>query len=311
MSPNLLVVVGATGQQGSSIINTMLADPELSKEYTIRGTTRNPASPAAQTLAAKGIEIVAADFNDPASLQRAFTGAHTVFGTTTTSYDGNTYTHEITHGRALADAVVAAHVPFYIYSTLPSIAKTSQGALKHGGHFDGKEDVEQYIRTLPVKSAFVAPGSFMSNFHDSMAPHPAGDGTYALASFVTPETQLPMIITAGDMGKWVAAILADFPKYEGKVLCCATALYSFAEIADTMTRASGKMVVYRQLPEQVWRGFLPALMVDHIADMPKSFQDHGYYGENTAEKVAWSAEQARGKLTTLEECLGANPLRLG
>ncbi|PWY67994.1 hscarg dehydrogenase [Aspergillus sclerotioniger CBS 115572] len=306
----ILVVVGATGQQGGSIVDTVLADPELGQEYTIRGTTRDPSSSSAKALAAKGVEIVSADFSDPESLQRAFTGAHVVFGNTTTIYDGHTYEHEVNHGRALVDAAVAVGVPFYIYSSLPNISKNSNRALKWGGHFDGKEEVEQYIRSLPIRSAFIAPGSFMSNFHQTMTPRAMGDGTYALASFVTPETQLPLINTAGDTGKWVAAILADFAKYEGKVLCCATALYSFTEIAETMSRVSGKTVVYRQLPEEIWRGFLPPLMVDYIADMLKSFQDYGYYGEGTEEKVRWSAEQARGELTTLEGYLQAHSLSL-
>ena len=143
-----------------------------------------------------------------------------------------------------------------------------------------------------------------------MAPRPAGDGTYLLPNFVKPETQMPLIDTAGDTGKWVGAILADFSKYEGKVLCCATALYTMREIVDTMTKVSGKTVVYKQLPEEVWRNFLPPTMRDHIAEMLLYFQDYGYFGEETEEKVKWSAQQARGRLTQFNEYLEANPLNL-
>jgi uncharacterized protein YbjT (DUF2867 family) len=306
----LLVVFGATGQQGGSVVETILADPELSKEYSLRGTTRDPGSSAAQALTKKGVEVVRAEVDDAASLRKAFEGAHVVFANTVTVYDGHAYEHEVSHGRALADAAVAEGVPFYIYSTLPNAEKNSGGKLKNMGHFDGKEEVEQYIRKLPMESAFIAPGSFMSNFHASMTPRPLGDGSYALANFVSPQTQMPLIDTAADTGKWVAAILADFSKYKGKVLCCATALYSFEEITEAMSKASGKTVVYKQLPEEVWRGFLPPLMVDHIAEMLRYFEEYGYYGENTKEKVKWSAEQARGKLTTLDEFLRAHPLNL-
>ncbi|RDH28862.1 NAD(P)-binding protein [Aspergillus welwitschiae] len=306
----VLVVVGATGQQGSSIINSILSDPKLSQEYTIRGTTRDPNSPKAQALAAKGIAIVAANFNEPESLQRAFTGAHTVFANTPTIYDGHTYEHEVAHGRALIDAAVAVGVPFYIYSTLPSISKISQGWLKNGGHFDGKEEVEQYIRTQPIRSAFVAPGSFMSNFHDTMAPRRMENGDYALLLPVPAHIRLPLIETEADLGKWVAAILADFDQYEGKVLCCATALYSFEEIVETMSRVSGKTVTYREVPVEIWATYLPELMRGYIVDMFTLFRVYGYYGDGTEEKVKWSAEQARGDLTTLEEYLRKYPLNL-
>ncbi|KAL8897696.1 MAG: hypothetical protein Q9192_002450 [Flavoplaca navasiana] len=306
----LLVTFGATGQQGGSIIESVLANAQLSKEYSIRGTTRDPSKAKAQELAKKGIEVVKADVDDAASLKKAFEGAHIVFANTITVYDGHTYEHEVNHGRAVADAAVAVGVPFLIYSTLPHAGNISGGKLRNMGHFDGKAEVEQYIRTLPLRSAFIAPGSFMSNFHASMAPHPAGDGTYAFANFVSPDTKMPLIDTAEDTGKWVAAILADFPKYEGKVLCCATAVYTFQEMADTMSKASGKTVRYKKLPEETWRGFLPPLMRDHIAEMLQYFQGYGYYGEDTEEKVKWSAEQAHGKLTTLNEYLQANPLSL-
>ncbi|CAK38304.1 uncharacterized protein An03g05420 [Aspergillus niger] len=290
----ILVVVGATGQQGSSIINFILSDPKISQEYTIRGTTRDPNSSKAQALAAKGIEIVAANFNEPETLQRAFTGAHTVFANTPTIYDGHTYEHEVAHGRSLIDAAVAVGVPFYIYSTLPSISKISQGWLKNGGHFDGKEEVEQYIRTQPIRSAFVAPGSFMSNFHDTMAPRRMENGDYALLLPVPAHIRLPLIETEADLGKWVAAILADFDQYEGEVLCCATALYSFEEIVQTMSRVSGKTVTYREVPVEIWATYLPELMRGYIVDMFTLFRVYGYYGDGTEEKVKWSAEQAGG-----------------
>ncbi|KAI4282011.1 MAG: hypothetical protein L6R38_003268 [Xanthoria sp. 2 TBL-2021] len=263
----LLVIFGVTGQQGGSIAETVLKDAQLNKEYSIRGTTRDPSKPKAQELVQKGVDMVMADVEDAVSLRKAFEGAHTVFANTVTIYDGHTYEHETKHGRALADAAAAVGVPFCIYSTLPNAGKISGGKLKNMGHFDGKEETEQYIRTLHLRSAFIAPGSFMSNFYPSMSPHPAGDGTYTFASFIRPDTQMPFIDTVADTGKWVAAILADIPKFEGKVLCCSTALYTFQGIADAMSRASQKTVVYKQLPEEVWRQMLPPPMRDHIAEM--------------------------------------------
>lgn len=307
----ILVVVNATGQQGGSVVDAVLGDDQLSKVYTVRGTTRDPSQASSQALAKKGVEVVKAEVDDAASLKRAFEGAHAVFANTVTVYDGHAYEHEVSHGRALADAAVAARVPYYIYSTLPNAGRISGGKLKNMGHFDGKEEVEQYIRTLPMKSAFFAPSMFMSNFGATMKPHPVAEGKYALFNFVNPETKMPLIDTAKDTGKWIAAILCDFPKYEGKVISAATALYSFTEIVDIMSKSSGKSVSYSQLPEQAWRSFLPPTMQDHIAEMMQFFQDYGYHGEDTEGKVAWSAEQAKGKLTTLEEYFQANPLQLG
>ena len=85
----LLVILGATGQQGGSIISYVFNDSVLAKKYKLRGVLRDPSSSLAQALIQKGVEIVKADTNVPESLRIAFKDAHTVFGQTNTIYDYN------------------------------------------------------------------------------------------------------------------------------------------------------------------------------------------------------------------------------
>jgi uncharacterized protein YbjT (DUF2867 family) len=54
----LITVFGATGNQGGSVIRTIIADPELSKEFRIRAVTRDLSKPKAQALADQGIELI-------------------------------------------------------------------------------------------------------------------------------------------------------------------------------------------------------------------------------------------------------------
>lgn len=54
----LITVFGATGNQGGSVIEAILADSELSKEFKIRGITRDTTKKSAQDLAKKGVEVV-------------------------------------------------------------------------------------------------------------------------------------------------------------------------------------------------------------------------------------------------------------
>lgn len=53
----LITVFGATGNQGGSVVTYILSHPTLSKEYKVRGITRNASKPDAKALAAKGVEI--------------------------------------------------------------------------------------------------------------------------------------------------------------------------------------------------------------------------------------------------------------
>ena len=145
----LLVVFGATGNQGGSVIASVLNDPVLSKEYKIRAITRDPSKPAAETLQQqKGVEVVKGDADDKASLKPSLQGAHTVFSVTASVYDDKLYEREIAQGKAIADAAIATGAQYIIYSTLPSIEKFSGGKFKNGAHFNVKYDVEQYIVSI-------------------------------------------------------------------------------------------------------------------------------------------------------------------
>ena len=66
--PELLIVIGATGLQGGSVISTFLQNGE----YKIRGVTRNTESDKAKNLIRRGVEMVNADLNDEQSLVKAF-----------------------------------------------------------------------------------------------------------------------------------------------------------------------------------------------------------------------------------------------
>lgn len=61
--PKLITVFGVTGNQGGSVINAILADPQLSKEFKIRGVTRDTTKKSAQELAKRGVEVVTVGFH--------------------------------------------------------------------------------------------------------------------------------------------------------------------------------------------------------------------------------------------------------
>jgi uncharacterized protein YbjT (DUF2867 family) len=56
----LITVFGATGNQGGSVVRAILSHPQLSKEWKIRGITRDPTNlkPNAQKLVSEGVEFV-------------------------------------------------------------------------------------------------------------------------------------------------------------------------------------------------------------------------------------------------------------
>jgi hypothetical protein len=68
MSQPIAVIIGATGGQGGSVVDSFLKDGK----YQVRAVTRNVNSANAQALHKRGVEVVTADLNDQASLIQAF-----------------------------------------------------------------------------------------------------------------------------------------------------------------------------------------------------------------------------------------------
>lgn len=307
----LLVVFGATGQQGGSVVEYVLSDPELSKIYTVRAVTRDPTKPAAKALQAKGAEVVKGDTEDPSSLLPALKGAHTIFAITLQVMQENVPKYqEFLQGKAMADAAVAVGAQFLIFSTLPNVAVLSSRKITNVEHFDLKAEVEQYIRSLPIKSAFYVPGFFMQNFATFLVPQPADDGSFVIANVVTPQTLLPLIDIVADTGKFVGAILAAPDKFEAKYVRSAERLVTFEEVAKTISHVSGKKVHYAQVPESTLKPYLPPAIVDEIIGMYIYYQNFGYFGQQTKGVVKDAVQVARGKLTTFEDFVQKNTSKI-
>jgi hypothetical protein len=168
----LIVVVGATGNQGGSVARRFVQDPR----YAVRGLTRNPASPAAQELAALGVEVVQAELDDVKSLEAAFAGANLIFSVTNywepffrpdyrakAQEQGITcrkyaYDVEYQQGKNIADAaatVVDSLVDNgFLASTLSNARQCSEGKFDDLYHFDAKADVfPDYVAAAHPKLA--------------------------------------------------------------------------------------------------------------------------------------------------------------
>jgi uncharacterized protein YbjT (DUF2867 family) len=166
----LMVVTGATGMQGSGVIDALSANPD----WKIRGLTRDTNSEKAKALVNRGIEMVAATFDDEDSLKNAFVGANAIFAVTDfyepfTTGSGPEKAMQIEYDRGVKLARAAAKtttLETYFWSTLPAASDLTNGEVKVP-HFDGKGAVDAYIKNDPVlnaKTIFLMTGLYPTNF---------------------------------------------------------------------------------------------------------------------------------------------------
>ncbi|KAI0014535.1 hypothetical protein F4780DRAFT_767814 [Xylariomycetidae sp. FL0641] len=318
----ILAVFGATGQQGGSVIDFVLADPELSQQYSVRAITRDVHSRKSRDLA-KRVEVVHGDASDRASLETALRGAHSVFAMTAPAFGSpDPAEAEFAQARTIADVAAERGVRFLVFSTLPGVRRLSGGKYNTlATAFDAKARAEAHIRGLPsasplaAASAFYCPASFMENLG---APgslwqprrDPDGGGGWTFAAHVPGSARLPLLAAAADTGKFVGAMLADPGAFAGRTVCAAARAYSLDELAAAMARATGRPVAYRQVPEAEVRAALPPVLADVMVELLAYVAEFGYFGPGSDAAVAEAVPLARGTLTSLEEYLRAHPLRL-
>ncbi|KAF9974693.1 hypothetical protein BGZ73_001851 [Actinomortierella ambigua] len=323
MTKKILVVFGATGNQGGSVIDTFLSNPHLATHYHLRAVTRDASRPAAKALQSKGAEVVEGDVDDAASLPRVLQNAHAVFIATVTIYDEQLKQREQRQVRAIVDAAVAAGtVRQIIFSSLPDATAISGGKYSVTA-FDSKYEMEQLIRALSashgIQSTFFSPAVFTQNLHGWLRPRPlhregksTTTTTFAIHAPYFPTTVYPWTDVTADTGKWVAAAVENPSEYDGQVFCAATRVYSMEEIVQAVSRATGKTVVLESLSEDEYRKQHPPAAHDALYAMTRFLNEFPYYGPDQEAKMQWAQEQARpfGELSTIEDYLARNPLIL-
>lgn len=118
-----LLVTGAGGQLGRRVVELLL---EAGAPHVI-ATTRDPAKLA--DLAARGVEVRAADFDDPASLEAAFAGVDRLLLVSTDALDKPG--RRIAQHRAAVAAAAKAGVRHVAYTSAPGVRPQAQGLDDH------------------------------------------------------------------------------------------------------------------------------------------------------------------------------------
>jgi uncharacterized protein YbjT (DUF2867 family) len=276
----IIAVVGATGAQGGGLVRAIQGDP--SGGFAARAITRNPDSEKARGLAALGAEVVAADVDDIASLQRAFDGAHGAY-CVTFFWEHFSPEKEGEHARNMAAAAKAAGVEHVIWSTLEDTRNwvpledermpTLMGSYKVP-HFDAKGQADHVFADAGVPTTNLLTSFYWDNLiHFGMGPKPGPGGTLA---FTLPmgDGKLPGI-AAEDIGRAAYEIFKRGDEFVGKTVGVASEHLTGDEMAAALTRAYGSPVAYNPIEPDVYRGldFPGAEDLGNMFQFKRDFQE--------------------------------------
>lgn len=241
----MIVITGATGNLGQHVIASLLA---FVPAANIIAAVRNPAKAA--DLAAKGVQVRQADYNDGASLDAAFKGATKILLISSSEVGQRAQQHQ-----NVIDAAKRAGVSLLAYTSVLRADTTPLGlAAEH-------VVTEAAIRASGLPYTFLRNGWYLENHTEHLAP----------------VLEHGVVLGAAQNGRFSSAARADYAAAAAAVLVAdqPQAIYelagdhgfTLAEYAAEVARQSGKAIVYKDLPQADFKAALVSVGV------PEGFAD--------------------------------------
>ncbi|KAH7389057.1 hypothetical protein BKA64DRAFT_604648 [Cadophora sp. MPI-SDFR-AT-0126] len=283
----ILVVFGVTGNQGGSVVDSILKDPSISEQFEIRGITRDPTKPSAVALTERGVTLLKADLDDKDSLRAALKDAHIVFAVTNWQEVLNKE-REIQQGKNIADVSKELNIEHLIWSSLPNVTKITNGKITGVLHFDSKAIVEDHIRNLSIPATFLQPGVFMEQLPLMLIPSSPNVKSYKLITPISTSTKIPLISVRADAGKYVKPIIANRQSMLGKVVMGGVKEYTVQEMANVMVGTGGLDIVAEKCTYEEYKGMLvafglPEFVADDMMENMRYFEEYGFFGGGKVE----------------------------
>lgn len=229
----LIVVFGATGGQGGSVVRALLQDAS----FQVRAVTRNPQKPAGEELSRLGAQVVKADLSQQGEIEAALQGAYGCFFVT------NFLEHfskdvEVQQGKIAVDLAKQLGLKHFVYSGLENVNKLTGGKLKVL-HFDSKGEVEEYLKDSGVPFTSVRMPAYFENFLTFFKPHrEASGGAYPLN---IPVGDVPMDgMSVADLGPIVVSVLKAPKDYLGKTIGLSSDRLTIQQYSEVMSKVLGK-----------------------------------------------------------------------
>jgi uncharacterized protein YbjT (DUF2867 family) len=256
----VVVVTGATGQQGGAVVRDL-----LERGHEVRAITRSTDSAKARELAKAGVTLVRASLEDTAALTKALQGATSLFAMTT-PFGGGTQA-ETRQGISAADAAKAAGVHLVFTSVGSADRRTGVP------HFDSKYEIEKHIAKIGVRASVLAPVYFMENLY--FGKQQLAKGFYATP--LSPTRGLAQVALA-DIGAVAVRLLENPGRFAGKRFDLAGDELTGNDVVAILSRVTGRRFTYFQVALDVIRQH----MGEDVVKMYEWFDRVGYTVDRAA-----------------------------
>jgi uncharacterized protein YbjT (DUF2867 family) len=267
-----VLVVGATGKQGSAVVDHLLSG--VHGDFAVTAMTPHPYSArhSVASLRDRGVEVVKGDLDDPASYCKQLAAVDAAF-LVTTPVDGDADT-EAARGRGFVDAAMDATLDHLVFG---SAMGTDRVEASDVDALSGKQRIETYLEASSLPYTVVRPGLFVQHFERQRDDVEDGQ----LAWPVSPETLLALV-DVDDVGLVVAKALAHPEAFAGLHLDLAGDVLTLSEVAEGFAEVRGDDVTAAHVTDDRERERFGAI----AADLYPWYDARGGFGLDPAPLAA-------------------------
>ena len=231
-----IAVVGATGLQGTAVTRRLLQEG-----WRVRALTRNPDGKRARAIAALGADVVSADSEDQASLERSFAGVHGVYNVQNHHISG--YDGEVAQGKNVAEAVARVDNAHLVY------ASAGTGVEGTGiGSWETKVTVTEHMRRLGIPLTVLRPMAFMELMTERKF-YPAASVWHVMPKLMGPSRPVGWL-SVEDLAVIAEKAFADASSFVGRDLALTSDVQSIEECRAIWRDVTGRAP--RRFPLPTW-----------------------------------------------------------
>ncbi|KAL1886625.1 Ubiquitin carboxyl-terminal hydrolase isozyme L3 [Paecilomyces lecythidis] len=267
-----VLITGATGKQGGSVVQNLLAQ---NAPFDILAVTRRADSTAAQKLAQQStrVKIVEGNLDDPAAIfeNAKSKTSSSIWGVFSVQAADPRNDSERRQGIALVDESIRQGVKLFVYSSVDRGGEASINNPTEVPHFIYKHEIEKHLIDKSKDAGMDWVVLRPTAFFDNLTPDYFGR-VFATAWQMSLNGKPLQLIATSDIGFFAARAFMSPEECKGKFFSLAGDELTYDQMATIFKQKTGKDVptTYR-IP--VW---LMMKAVKELGVMFKWFKDEGY-----------------------------------
>jgi uncharacterized protein YbjT (DUF2867 family) len=248
-------ITSATGTVGGALARQLRA-----LGWDVSTTTRNPSSPAAQDLAARGVSVAAGDWDDSSVLAASLAGAEFLF--VNLFPDLVDTSRESARAKLLLRLAHEAGVGHVVYSSIlpgPRLPQKDEEKDVSLPYRRAKKEIETAVTTVGIdKWTIIRPGYFMANFLkpkvDFQFPGAADTGRFALTIDVG--TALPLV-DHEDIAAFAVAAFLNPEKFDKQTIALAGEWLALERCIEGVAQTAGRELKWERPSAEEIQGLEP------------------------------------------------------